>query len=145
MTRLRSVGALGFGVCLLAIAFGQGDAALGEESRPQPPPPPSLVGEWGGQGLRMVIVATGATLEYDCAGGKIDHAIRGGRWTEPGSFTFEPGPTPTGGWPPQRAQYTGRVKGNQMTVTATLVKPPRTTIGPYTVTRGNPGKLVKCE
>jgi hypothetical protein len=108
---------------------------------------PSLVGKWGGQHLAVVVAATRATLEFDCAHGQIDQALRpdqNGRFTARGSFTPEKGgPVGAGGPPPsQPALYTGQVRGNRMTITTKLH--PSRSVGPYSVIRDQLPRLVKC-
>jgi hypothetical protein len=110
--------------------------------------PSPLVGAWGGRGMGMIVTDAGAALEFDCAHGTIDQAIRpnrSGRFTAPGSFTAEkPGPVGAGPPPPaQRARYTGQIRGKQMTITGALVKS-RRKVGPYLVTHSQPPRLTKC-
>jgi hypothetical protein len=123
---------------------GQNTVAARAPAKQTPAP---LIGAWGGLGLSVVVTNAGAKLEFDCAHGTIGQPIwpnRLGRFTASGSYTAEK-PGPVGPVPPpaQRAGYSGQIRGNQMTLTATLVKS-RRKIGPYTVTRGQPPHLVKC-
>jgi hypothetical protein len=78
----------------------------------------SLIGEWGGEHVAVVVTAEGTSLEMDCAHGSLPVALRAGKhgaFRTMGHFAPErPGPTR---------------------------KEP---MGPFTVRRGRPAKLFKC-
>jgi hypothetical protein len=116
-------------------------------------PPPSAesrrvpTGVWGGAHIRMVVNNEGARLEYDCASGAIDEPIvldRTGRFNVTGSHTSEHGgPRREGQSAVARARYTGRIRGNTMTLTVALENP-RQRVGVFTLTRNNDALLTKC-
>jgi hypothetical protein len=116
-------------------------------------------GVWGGAHARIEIVGRGATLEFDCAHGEIKTAFvtdREGRFNLPGTYTREGGgpsridaDQPDGVRPPDEgaetfaARYSGRVGGESMKLTVTLVKTGETA-GTFTLGRGRQAILTKC-
>ena len=143
------------------------DAARREGARPassapgQPPRPgtrvvaprpasgkPIEVGAWGGDHVNLLVAATGGTLEYDCAHGTIDQSFladSSGRFDLAGTHTREHGgPIRIGEKEDKRpARYTGTTDGRTMTLTVTLTGS-NERIGPFTLTRGQLGRVVKC-
>jgi hypothetical protein len=113
------------------------------------PEVPSLVtGEWGGAHLGLVATDQGADLEYDCALGRIDEAIRpdgGGHFTVTGvHFPGHGGPVPPGAEIEEHpARYTGVVRGDRMTLTVTLTDSD-TNLGTFTLIRGASPYVLKC-
>ena len=110
---------------------------------------PTLVtGDWGGPHLGLVATISGATLEYDCAEGRIAGPIRpddGGRFLVTGEhFPGHGGPIRIGD-PVERlpASYLGTVRGNTMTVTVTLTDSNQT-LGTFTLVRGASPHVFKC-
>ena len=108
-----------------------------------------LVGEWGGLHLAMSVTAKGATLEFDCAHGKVDMPMRRdarSRFALRGTYGQEHGGPVRSGEVPnsQRVLYTGTVKGNQMTIAVRLLDTDQQ-IGTFVLTRGEPARLVKCK
>jgi len=68
----------------------------------------SLIGVWGGAGIRMTVEIEGAVIQYDCGTGTIDSAIHpdaAGYFQGAGTFTRGGGPEPVGGRPQQAALY----------------------------------------
>src|SRR6476469_6244808 len=65
-----------------------------------PVPQKKLNGQWGGQGVSMDVTDNGASLEFDCATGRITEAIvpdSAGKFTVKGLFARQrPGPTREG-------------------------------------------------
>jgi hypothetical protein len=95
-----------------------------------------------------VLTEGGATIEYDCAHGKIDEPLIAdseGRFDAKGTHVREsPGPIRVGITPiSQSARYTGTIKDQTMTLTVTLTERGQT-IGTYTLTRGSEGRIWKC-
>jgi hypothetical protein len=86
-----------------------------------------LNGSWGGQGISMDVTDNGASLDFDCASGRITEAIvpdRAGKFTAKGLFARQrPGPTREGddndGQP---ATYTGVINGDNLTLTINLTR-----------------------
>ena len=109
---------------------------------------PVSTGRWGGDHVRMVIAAVGATLEFDCAHGTIAEALvvnAAGQFAARGEFVREHGgPIRDGELPDAHAAlYTGAVDGDRMHLTITLsdgAAPPAT----YSLTRGATGAVFKC-
>ena len=104
-------------------------------------------GTWGGQHLRIEVGTNSAAIEYDCAKGTIAGPLTldsKGNFSWKGSHSVERGgPTRMGEPEGQPASYSGSVKGATMTLTVTLVNDSES-IGTFTLTRGNPGKVFKC-
>jgi hypothetical protein len=105
-------------------------------------------GTWGGQHIRVVVGSSSAAIEYDCANGIIASPLTfnaNGNFNWRGSHTRERGgPTRIGGQSQgEPAIYSGSVKGDTMTLIVTLANN-KETIGTFTLTRGNPGKVFKC-
>jgi hypothetical protein len=113
------------------------------------PEVPSLVtGDWGGTHLGLVATDQGADLEYDCAAGRIDQAIRPdaeGRFSVTGvHLPGHGGPVPPGQEIEQHpARYDGIVRGNRMTLTVTLTDSD-TNLGTFTLIRGASPYVLKC-
>src|SRR5262249_49002048 len=91
--------------------------------------PDSVVtGHWGGAHVVLEATGSGATVEYDCAHGRITEALRlaaGGRFRARGTHTAEHGgPTRDGERTAHRtATYAGRVRDTHMELTVTLADP----------------------
>jgi hypothetical protein len=117
----------------------------------QAAPPPSsepLGGSWGGQHLALELSREGGTLEYDCAAGSIDEAVRpdsSGRFSVRGTYT--PG---HGG--PERvgeearvstADYEGLVRGGRMSLSV-RVPSAGLEIGPFTLDHGATPVIMRC-
>lgn len=104
-------------------------------------------GTWGGKGIRLVITATGATLEFDCATGSIPAPVvlgPGGSFEALGAYTRQRAgpPEPAGTVPPAvPARYSGAVDGTEMQLTVNLTD---TTLGPYILVFGQPAALERC-
>ncbi len=111
---------------------------------------PSLaLGPWGGDHISLTVAAAGTHLEFDCASGDIPGPITVDPRNEfyvSGTFTREQGgPIPVPPPPPDShpAAYTGSVNGDSMTLTVHLTDN-QAMIGTFTLTRGSPGRLVRC-
>ena len=104
-------------------------------------------GVWGGEHISMKVGAKSATIEYDCANGRIDgplvvdssrhFSLRGTHKMERG------GPVRLGDEPkPIPATYTGSIKGNTMKLTLKLADAEDET---FTLEKGKTGELFKCK
>lgn len=107
------------------------------------------LGPWGGEGIRLEIVATGGTMEFDCATGTIDAPLlldEDGTFSLPGTFTLgHGGPDIEGQEPvPVPATFGGSVLGDRMTLEGRF-GPQDTRIGPYTLGKGQDPLLRKCQ
>jgi hypothetical protein len=111
---------------------------------------PSLpLGVWGGDHVSLTVAATSSHLEFDCAHGDIPVAVTLDARKEfyvSGTFVRDQGgpiqvpPPPADSHP---AVYSGAVNGNMMTLTVQLTDT-QTVIGSFTLSRGSPGRLVRC-
>jgi hypothetical protein len=105
-------------------------------------------GTWGGKGIVVRVSDAGATVEYDCAHGTIEglEPGRDGGFEARGTHTAESfGPTRRGAEPPTRpARYTGRVSGDEMTLTVTLTDTLEE-VGTFSLGRGRRTRIVKCK
>jgi hypothetical protein len=105
-------------------------------------------GSWGGTGVSLVIEKGSATAEFDCATVLIQGPIkagRDGRFTIVGSLKRSgPGPIRTNFTPkPQDVQFTGRIKGRQMTLKVVMAETDEL-FGTYTLELGKTPHLRKC-
>jgi len=105
-------------------------------------------GTWGGQHIQIVVAHGSATIEYDCANGKINGPLKlgsRGRFDLRGTHAREHGgPVRSDeSADSERAQYTGWTDGKKMKLTVTLVNS-KTEIGTFELTRGSEGRIFKC-
>lgn len=112
---------------------------------PTGPIPPS---EWGGQHIGMVVLASGATIEYDCASGTIDEPLIAdsrGAFTARGTHTRgHGGPVMIGETPDRHpARYSGSTDGKSMTLTVTMTDSGEN-VGTFTLIRGASPAVFKC-
>lgn len=104
-------------------------------------------GTWGGLHVGMVVAADGATLEFDCAHGRIEGSLaldERGRFAADGSYVPEKGgPVVEGEEPvPLAARYEGRLDGAVLELNIELA--PGSRIGPFTLVFGRSGTILKC-
>ena len=105
-----------------------------------------LEGTWGGEHLRVVVDAKGATVEGDCADGHIPGPIA---LTPAGSFaaagTFQQhkgGPQPADPRAVQTgAKYSGEIRGDVMTLS---ILPTGAAAQSFTLRKGAAVKLHRC-
>lgn len=104
-------------------------------------------GTWGGDHIRAIVRANGADLEYDCANGTISGPLEmdsEGRFEGAGTHAREGGPVridkPASGRP---VRYKGKIKGDEMTLIITFAENSES-VGTFTLTHGNEGRLWKC-
>ena len=110
--------------------------------------PATLDGEWGGQHIGMVVTPTGAQIEYDCAHGRIDGALRlddDGEFVATGVHVQEHGgPVREGEQVVERpARYRGRVRGSRMALRVELTDSAQT-LGDFELQRGANPNVLKC-
>ena len=91
---------------------------------------------WGGQHIEMQVTAAGATVEFDCAHGTVDEALRldsTGAFKAKGTFVPERGgPSRDDGPPPLKATYSGTIHDGTMSlkiVVAPLTTPSSSWMG----------------
>jgi hypothetical protein len=114
-----------------------------------PTGPSSLAdGTWGGEHIAMTIAASTTHLEFDCAHGDIPGVVSldaDGRFTAAGTFVRDRGgPVREGDVPDSHpASYSGSVRTDTMTLSIRLTDTGES-VGPFTLTRGAIGRLVKC-
>ena len=107
-----------------------------------------IIGDWGGEHVRMELEEAGGTLEYDCAHGTVDP---GWTLTDEGEFSGtgehfieHGGPVQEGEViPPRPASYSGTVDGDRMDLTVTLTDSAQI-VGTYKLERGGDGQIVRC-
>ena len=106
----------------------------------------SLVGVWGGEGIRMTIKPEGAVILYNCGEARIEEAIvpdAEGLFQAEGTFTRGGGPDSVAGRPHEAALYRGTIRGGSMELTETVIgsaQPPRS----FNLAVGDNGRLVLC-
>jgi hypothetical protein len=105
-------------------------------------------GIWGGDHIRAEVTDRGAEIEFDCAHGAIEEAIalnsKGG-FDVPGKYA------PEHGGPVRKDEasqvilvhYVGNVRDSEISLTI-LVTDTKETIGAFTLTHGNDGRVMKC-
>jgi hypothetical protein len=121
-----------------------------------------LMGTWGGPHVVLNVTPEGATLEYDCAHGTMDGRVvadRNGRFDLRGTHEGESGGVAVGsiaadegagarpvahGVGSRPARYVGRVKGQALQLTVTLLDTGET-FGTFSLTRGSSQRLYKCQ
>ena len=105
-------------------------------------------GIWGGEHIRVEVTDSGADIEFDCAHGSIDQPIV---LDSTGTFDVKGKYTPQHGGPIRSdeanndrvVRYVGMVKDQELTLTISSDNP-KETIGTFTLTHGNEGKVMKC-
>lgn len=83
-------------------------------------PQPLPEGAWGDPGIRMWVDGTGVAIEADCAHGRVDGPVfldPQGRFNGSGTWVFEGGPTPVGGFPEHPVLFTGQVQEDHLVLT----------------------------
>jgi hypothetical protein len=97
--------------------------------------------------VRLDVSAAGATVEFDCAHGTVDQPMTldaEGRFDARGTYVREHGGPvrPDEIEDSRPARYTGSVSGRSMSLTVVLDDGGR--LGPFALTLGDEGRLVKC-
>ena len=140
LTRVALSAYLGLAlICVLVAIPGQADSLL-KSIAP---------GSWGGEYIRMVITAVGATVEYDCAWGAIDEPLlvnKDGNFEALGIHVFERGgPIRRGEPPPEQhaVLYRGWTDGRQMRVTVNLLDTGEN-VGTFSLGLGRLPQIEKC-
>ena len=106
-------------------------------------------GNWGGEHAGMVVTDTGATIEYDCAAGRITEPLR---LDNAGNFTWAGVHIPGMGGPiridqppnEHPARYTGHATATTMQYTVEMLDMPGTAPMTFTVKRGANPHVFKC-
>jgi hypothetical protein len=106
-----------------------------------------LRGTWGGEHIAMEVTDAGATIEYDCAHGRINKKITpdaAGKFETKGVHVRERGgPTRQGEDNERPALYRGAIKDETMTLTVELAEN-NESVGTFTLTHGKTGRIRKC-
>lgn len=106
-----------------------------------------LRGTWGGEHIAMEVTDAGATIEYDCAHGRITERIAPdaeGKFEAKGVHTRERGgPVRQGENDEEPAIYRGSIKNQTMTLAVELTTN-NESAGTYTLTQGQTGRIRKC-
>ncbi|MFN2533391.1 MAG: hypothetical protein ABR555_19070 [Pyrinomonadaceae bacterium] len=105
-------------------------------------------GIWGGQHINIDVGTDAATIQYDCATGRIDGPLKidsKGRFNLKGSHSREHGgPVRMDEKANSRAAlYSGTIKGNVMTLTVKLADD-NEVLGTFALIRGRPGRIFRC-
>jgi hypothetical protein len=138
-SRVRSILRLTSAVVLLGAA-----RATCPEATPERVPD----GNWGGEHVGMVVTDTGATLEYDCAEGRVTGPLR---LESDGSFTWVGTHYPGHGGPiridepanAHPARYTGHATSTTVQMTLEVLDMPGTVMT-FTMKRGADPHVFKC-
>ena len=110
--------------------------------------PDTLEGAWGGQHIGMVVTATGAEIEYDCASGRITQPLLpdgDGDFVASGEHVNGHGGPIHQDEVPDRhpARYVGRVRGSEMTLRVELTDTARV-VGTFELELGGNPNVFKC-
>jgi hypothetical protein len=113
-----------------------------------PSGPSPLTGMWGGNDIALTVADTGTHVEFDCAHGDIPMPLMVNARNEfdvSGTFVREHGgPIRVGEMPDSHpAAYVGSVTQTMMVLTVRLTDT-NEAIGIFTLSRGSPGRVVKC-
>ena len=107
-----------------------------------------LRGMWGGEHIAMEVTYAAATIEYDCAHGRINEKIApdaDGKFKAKGIHKREHGgPERDDEDEGQPAIYRGSIKDGTMTLTVELSKN-NESVGTFTLTHGKTGRIRKCK
>ena len=111
-------------------------------------PSPMLTGLWGGDHIALTVAEMGTHIEFDCAHGDIPITLMVNARNEfdaSGTFVREHGgPIRVGEMPDSHpAAYIGSVTETTMVLTVRLMDT-NEVIGTFTLSRGSPGRVVKC-
>lgn len=112
------------------------------------PSPRTIIGQWGGQHVGLVMGEQSGRFAYDCAAGIIDGPLTtdaAGRFTATGTHTpGQGGPDRIDYTPPSHpARYSGTVRGDTMTLIVDVAAIDAR-IGPYALRRGVQPQLLRC-
>jgi hypothetical protein len=146
---LRRVTGTALGIALGLLAMGAAGSSRGSAATMPDAPAQSIQkGLWGGEGVRLTVTADGATVEYDCAHGRIEQALSldaHGRFELSGWHVQEHGGAVREDTADRKlaARYVGRVRHDQMTLSVELTDSD-TTLGPFSLEHGKRVRLVKC-
>lgn len=132
-------------VPVMSGAMISNNESVNKKRRPQRYIP---LGTWGGEHIRMLVSAKGASIEYDCAQGSIVGRLTldaERKFNATGAHMREgPGPIRMGVDRASRpAAFSGQVNGDEMSLTVTLTDE-KQSIGDFTLRRGSEGRLRKC-
>jgi hypothetical protein len=104
-------------------------------------------GQWGGDHIAIDVAATDASVEFDCAYGRIylPVLLEDGDFVAEGTYTQEQGGPIREDDPPvaRPARYSGRVRGPRMTLNVVLPGENRA-VGTFELRHGSPGRVFKC-
>ena len=106
------------------------------------------VGLWGGAHVEMQVSSQGSTLEFDCAQGTISEPIQldeSGKFHAKGTFQTHAGPTRRDQAPGADTTYSGTVDDDTMHITFTVGDNKDAAANQFTLVRGQPGKLRRCQ
>jgi hypothetical protein len=109
------------------------------------PSSPSTKGQWGGDHASLTVGDATSHVEFDCAHGDFSGAITTASFSLAGSFVREHGgPIREDERLDARpAVYNGSIRESSMTLTVRLTDT-NEILGPFTLTRGSTGRIVKC-
>lgn len=110
-----------------------------------PSAPSTPTGLWGGDHISMTVTQSGAQIELDCAHGNIRSPLPTAPFSVPGTFVRERGGPirvdETADSHP--AMYSASLSANTMSLTIRVTDTAEV-LGPFTLTHGMAGRVVKC-
>ena len=128
-----------------ALAFTAAAAVLGPCDPSSPlRPPKGILGLWGGENAALIADDSSAHVHIGCTYGNIHQLIvpdADGRFVVPGEQNIIAHPVDAGIFHP--AQFSGRITGNNMTLTITLTDT-TVTLGPVQLSFGKEPRMGPC-
>lgn len=109
-------------------------------------PPPAAEGSWGGVEASLTLATTGGTIVFPCGSGVVQSGwtlSSDGNFSAMGTFTFEAGAVPPGGFVAHPARYSGKISGSTFTFNV-AVTDLQQLLGPFRMTRGGPPVTSRC-
>ncbi|HET6671339.1 MAG TPA: hypothetical protein VFH15_14020 [Pyrinomonadaceae bacterium] len=104
-------------------------------------------GKWGGQHVRLEVLADGADFEFDCAHGRLQGPLllQNGRFSATGTYVREGGPVRLDeGEQGQRVFFKGEVEGSRMILSFSFSED-GSEAETFTLTHGREPRLFKCK
>jgi len=128
-----------------ALAFTAAAAVLGPCDPSSPlRPPKGILGLWGGENAALIADDSSAHVHIGCTYGNVHQLIvpdADGRFVVPGEQNITAHPVDAGIFHP--AQFSGRIMGNNMSLTITLTDT-TVTLGPVQLSFGKEPRMQAC-
>ena len=149
MTGLQAVFASILALTIALPANSCGKEEVSDKSNSEAPAKDRRVpeGKWGGQHVRLEVLAAGAEFEFDCAHGRLKGPLllQNGRFAATGTYVRERGPVRLDeAEQGQRVFFKGEVDGSRMTLTLSFSED-GSEAETFTLAHGAEARLFKCK